>query len=49
MTSQADCRQITRVNVMIEITMTEKATTELLKVMKQFSAQSIRLIQQGFG
>lgn len=34
---------------MIEITITETAKMELLKVLKNVSAKSIRLIQQGFG
>jgi hypothetical protein len=36
-------------NVMIEITMTESAKIELLKVLKNVTTKSIRLIQQGFG
>jgi hypothetical protein len=35
--------------VMIEIMITETAKTELLKVLSNFDAQSIRLIQQGYG
>jgi len=35
--------------VMIEITITETAKIELFKVLRYFDAQSIRLIQQGFG
>jgi hypothetical protein len=34
---------------MIEITMTETAKIELLKVLKNVTAKSIRLIRQGFG
>lgn len=34
---------------MIELTMTDTAKNELLKVLKNFSARSVRLIQQGFG
>ncbi len=34
---------------MIEITMTEIAKMELLKVLRHFGAKSVRLIQQGFG
>jgi len=36
-------------NVMIEITITETAKVELLKVLKRFDAKSIRLVQQGMG
>jgi hypothetical protein len=36
-------------NGMIEITLSEKAKTELLKVLKYVSSKSIRLIQQGYG
>jgi hypothetical protein len=39
----------TKENVMIEITITEKAKIELFKVFRYFGAKSIRLIQQGFG
>jgi hypothetical protein len=35
--------------VMIELTMTETARTELLKVLQNIPARSIRLIRQGFG
>lgn len=35
--------------VMIEIAITEKAIIELFKVLRNFNARSIRLIQQGFG
>ncbi len=34
---------------MIEITVTEPAKIELLKILKHFSAKTIRLIQQGYG
>jgi hypothetical protein len=34
---------------MIEITITEKAKVELLKVLKRYDAQSVRLTQQGYG
>lgn len=34
---------------MIELTMTETAKAELLKVLKHFSAKTVRLVQQGFG
>lgn len=34
---------------MIEITMTESAKIELLKVLESVTSKSIRLIQQGFG
>ena len=34
---------------MIEITITETAKIELLKVLGHFDAQSIRLTQQGYG
>ncbi len=36
-------------NVMIEITITETAKVELLKVLKRFDAKAIRLVQQGLG
>lgn len=36
-------------NVMIQITITETAKTELFKVLKRYDAKSIRLVQQGFG
>jgi hypothetical protein len=36
-------------NVMIEIAITEIAKIELVKVLRNFNAKSIRLIQQGFG
>ena len=36
-------------NVMIEITITETAKIELLKVLKRFDAKSVRLVQQGYG
>jgi hypothetical protein len=36
-------------DAMIEITMTETAKIELLKVLKNVTTKSIRLIQQGFG
>jgi hypothetical protein len=35
--------------VMIEITITETAKIELFKVLRDFEAQSIRLIRQGYG
>jgi hypothetical protein len=35
--------------VMIEIAITETAKIELFKVLSDFDAQSIRLIQQGYG
>jgi hypothetical protein len=35
--------------VMIEITITETAKIELFKVLRDFDAQSIRLIRQGYG
>jgi hypothetical protein len=35
--------------VMIEISITETAKNELFKVLRNFDAQSIRLIQQGYG
>lgn len=38
-----------KADTMIEITMTETAKTELLKVLANVSAKSIRLINQGFG
>jgi len=34
---------------MIEITVTESAKTELLKVLRSAAAESIRIIQKGFG
>ncbi len=34
---------------MIEITLTEKARIELLKVLKNTTAHSVRIIEQGFG
>jgi hypothetical protein len=34
---------------MIEITLTDTAKKELLKVLEQFSSKAIRLIQQGYG
>ena len=34
---------------MIEIRITQKAKTELIKVLEHFNAGSVRLIQQGFG
>lgn len=34
---------------MIEITMTETAKIELLKVLEHFSAKTVRLFQQGYG
>ena len=34
---------------MIEIKITEKAKTELFKVISRFNARSVRLMQQGFG
>ena len=34
---------------MIEIAITDTARNELIKVLKQVSAKSVRLIQQGFG
>ena len=34
---------------MIEITMTDRARTELLKVLRLAASSSIRLIRQGFG
>ncbi len=34
---------------MIELTITDTAKTELRKVLKNFSAKTVRLIQQGFG
>ena len=34
---------------MIEITITETAKIELSKVLRYFDAQSVRLIQQGYG
>ncbi len=34
---------------MIEITITEKAKTERLKVIESFNVRTIRLIRQGFG
>lgn len=39
----------TKADTMIEITMTETAKRELLKVLGNISAKSIRLINQGFG
>ena len=39
----------TKESVMIEIAITQKAKTELLKVLAQAGAKSVRLIQQGFG
>jgi hypothetical protein len=36
-------------NMMIEITITETAKIELLKVLRHFNAQSVRLMHQGFG
>ena len=38
-----------RENVMIEIKITETAKSELFKVLERFNAQSVRLVQQGFG
>ena len=38
-----------KADMMIEITMTETAKSELLKVLGNVSAKSIRLINQGFG
>ena len=35
--------------VMIEISMTETAKIELLKVLKHAAAKSVRIIEQGFG
>jgi len=53
LTSTGITGKLKRVNVkedvMIEITITETAKMELLKVLKNVSAKSIRLIQQGFG
>lgn len=53
LTSTGITGKLKRVNVqedvMIEITITETAKIELLKVLKNVSAKSIRLIQQGFG
>ena len=34
---------------MIEITITEKAKIELLKALKRFDVQVVRLAQQGYG
>ncbi len=34
---------------MIEITITETAKIELSKVLRYFDAQSVRLIQKGYG
>jgi hypothetical protein len=34
---------------MIEITMTETARIELLKIVEHFSGKAIRLMQQGYG
>jgi hypothetical protein len=34
---------------MIEITISEKAEIELLKVLRQAACGSVRLIQQGYG
>ena len=34
---------------MIEITITDTAKTELVKVLTQFAARSVRLIEQGYG
>ncbi len=34
---------------MIEITITEKAKNELLKVLQRFDSKSLRLIHQGHG
>lgn len=34
---------------MIEITVTEKAKAELVKVLESFNAKTVRLIRQGFG
>lgn len=34
---------------MIEITITETAKIELLKVLERFNAKTVRLIRQGFG
>jgi len=36
-------------NVVIEVTVTEMAKKELLKVLGHYHEKSIRLIQQGFG
>lgn len=38
-----------KADTMIEISMTETAKSELLKVLGNASAKSIRLINQGFG
>ena len=38
-----------KADMMIEISMTETARMELLKVLKNEPAKSIRLINQGFG
>jgi len=34
---------------MIEITITERARIKLLEVLRDFNAQSIRLVLQGYG
>ncbi len=34
---------------MIEITITETAKIELLKVLERFNAKTVRLIRKGFG
>jgi len=39
----------TKESVMIEIAITVTAKTELLKVLDQAGAKSVRLVQQGFG
>lgn len=38
-----------KVDAMIEITITEDAKIELLKVMSDFSAKAVRLVRQGYG
>jgi len=35
--------------IMIKITMTQKAKTELLAALDRFHARSVRLIRQGYG